>query len=594
MLNDYENGVECGFLGTIINNEQYHILSFDKKLKEFLIHKNPQFKRFIDSDDIIGIKNLIRREKAIHMQQNNLVIDGRTYSLMYLFDLSIEQELSKQLQEKSYEAHLRMEIFNQMKDALLITDEQNIVLFVNHAFVNMLLIQPADIVGMPLTESTFGRTYCNDMLRHRHLNSTLMTFDNHRRCIVTCSPIFDVDHQLRRMIVTLRDAVELETLLGSSPSSAPPVSLVPRSDQGGKPKPRDNALPNTAVNAAMRKIYEEVNRLADIDSTVLLTGETGVGKDYVATYIHEKSQRSQTGKFIKLNCGAIPEPLFESELFGYEEGAFTGARKGGKKGYFENANNGTLFLDEIGEMPYLMQVKLLSALNDKEFYRVGGTKPIAFTARVIAATNADLSEMIKQKKFRSDLFYRINVITFEIPPLRSRKDEILVIAQEIMRQYNTVYAKNCYLNPLVMNAFLKYGWPGNIREMKNLIERLVVIAPTDCIGIDELPDAISKCVDPQHMLPPERIPSHDQEIIVPTSSPQEVPVSSAVPPEMPVSSTTLPDLSAGLKLKEMVEQYETDVLTAVLANSRSLKEAAERLGIDISTIVRKKQKYNIP
>ena len=154
----------------------------------------------------------------------------------------------------------------------------------------------------------------------------------------------------------------------------------------------------------MKNIYEKAKKIAKVDSTVLILGETGVGKDFIAKYIHKISHRSK-GKFIKINCGAVPEHLLESEFFGYEEGAFTGAVKGGKKGLFEEADGGTLYLDEIGDMPYTLQVKLLSAINDKMFYRIGGTNPIEFNARIIAATNHDLKQLVEEKKFRADLYY---------------------------------------------------------------------------------------------------------------------------------------------------------------------------------------------
>ena len=568
------NKAATGFLGTIINNEQYQILFFDQKLKDHLIRLNHSFKRFIEAEDIIGIRNLIRRESSIGMQQSNLIVDHKKYSLLYLYDLSIEQELSRQIKEISEEAHLTNEILNQMKEGILVADEHKTVLFVNHAFCSMLDIAPSAMIGENLEQNEFGREYFQSVLTLSENTPVITAFHNGRKCLVACSPVYDELHNIKRLVLSLQDISDLAAKkVASLPAEMHPLQK--------KQSPREDtlppAMPEPSLGTKMRKIYEQIQSLCNVDSTILLTGETGVGKDYIASYIHQISNRAKTGRFVKINCGAIPEQLLESELFGYEDGAFTGARHGGKKGYFENANNGTLYLDEIGEMPYLLQVKLLSALNDREFYRVGGSKPIAFTARVIAATNADLPTLIKEKKFRSDLYYRINVITFEIPPLRNRKEEILGMAKKMLKQFNTDYSKNFYFAPQVMSAFLRYNWGGNIREMKNLIERLVLISKTECIGIENLPENICQYVGidlPEETQP--FMPANYKSDLLPAEDKAQV----FLPPE-------------NMKLKEMVEHYEANILEVTLANSASLKEAAEKLGIDISTIVRKKQKYNI-
>jgi transcriptional regulator with PAS, ATPase and Fis domain len=304
----------------------------------------------------------------------------------------------------------------------------------------------------------------------------------------------------------------------------------------------------------MKNIYKKAKKIANVDSTILILGETGVGKDFIATYIHNISN-SNNGKFIKINCGAVPEHLLESEFFGYEEGAFTGAQKGGKKGLFEEANGGILYLDEIGDMPYTLQVKLLSAINDRIFYRIGGTNPIEFNARIIAATNHDLKKLVEEKKFRADLYYRLNVVTFVIPPLRSRKEDIIPLSTQFLEYYNNKYGKNCYFTSNCLENFLIYEWPGNIRELKNIIERLVLMTDSADIGTD---------LFREHLILTE-------------------------------SSTALPDLFMADRrtLKEKTEDFEKDIIESTLAVSKNMKEASLRLGIDISTLVRKKQKYNL-
>ncbi len=200
----------------------------------------------------------------------------------------------------------------------------------------------------------------------------------------------------------------------------------------------------------------------------------------MAWIIHKYSPR-ESRPFIKVNCGAIPANLLESELFGYEDGAFTGARKGGKPGYFEMADTGTLFLDEIGEIPYELQAKLLRVLQQREFNRVGGQKFRQVDVRILTATNRDLMEMVNEKKFREDLFYRLNVVPLNIPSLRERREDIPFITAYYLKLFNESYNMTKRFSSEVMDAFEAYSWPGNIRELRNLVERLVVMCPEDTI-----------------------------------------------------------------------------------------------------------------
>lgn len=238
----------------------------------------------------------------------------------------------------------------------------------------------------------------------------------------------------------------------------------------------------------------EVKRLARkaarTAATVLITGESGTGKEMFAKSIHHLSPFS-TGPFISVNCGAIPEHLFESELFGYEEGAFTGARKGGKPGKFELADNGTIFLDEIGDMPLVMQTKLLRVLQEKEAERVGGLKKIQINARVIAATNRNLKQLIEAGKFREDLYYRLNIIQLHIPPLRERKKDIPVLLIYYLREICERYQMPVKIfTSEAVNTFVEYSWRGNIREMVNTIEQLVTLVDGKVIEYDHLPDML--------------------------------------------------------------------------------------------------------
>jgi transcriptional regulator with PAS, ATPase and Fis domain len=226
-------------------------------------------------------------------------------------------------------------------------------------------------------------------------------------------------------------------------------------------------------NQTMQQLFDFAQRIAKTDSTVLIVGETGTGKDVMAEFIHNNSfRKSET--FIPVNCSAIPAALMESEFFGYEKGAFTGAQKDGKSGLFEVANEGTLFLDEIGELSLSMQAKLLRVLETRTFYRVGGTKAHHTDARLLAATNRDLQEMVRRKTFREDLYYRLNVIPIEIPPLRERPEDIVPLAEYFLAKLNKKYSLRKEFSPEILKEFIDYSWPGNIRELKNIIERLVI------------------------------------------------------------------------------------------------------------------------
>jgi two-component system, NtrC family, response regulator AtoC len=247
--------------------------------------------------------------------------------------------------------------------------------------------------------------------------------------------------------------------------------------------------PLVGQSPSMRQIYEIVAKVADSPSTVLLTGESGTGKELIARELHRRSSRRDK-PLIKVNCAAIPKDLVESELFGYEKGAFTGA-VGSKPGRFELADGGTLFLDEIGEIPVEMQVKLLRALQESEFERVGGIKTLQVDVRLIAATNRDLEELIRDGRFREDLYYRLNVVPISLPPLRERREDIPLLVSHFIAKYDQRLGKKVErVDDEAMQMLLGYGWPGNIRELENLMERSVLFADGPVILGASLPDAM--------------------------------------------------------------------------------------------------------
>lgn len=241
---------------------------------------------------------------------------------------------------------------------------------------------------------------------------------------------------------------------------------------------------------AMHKVLQLIERVAPVDSTILLLGESGVGKGLLAAALHRWSGRAQ-GPFVKVDCGALPESLLESELFGYAPGAFTGARREGKAGIIEQANGGTLLLDEVGELPLSLQVKLLHVIHERRFTRVGGVTPISVDVRIVAATHRDLAQMVAEKGFREDLYYRLNVVPITIPPLRERPEDIPLLARHFVEHFCARYRVERTLAPEAMDRFVHYPWPGNVRELEHMVERLVVTVESREIRPEHLPPAFA-------------------------------------------------------------------------------------------------------
>ncbi len=308
-----------------------------------------------------------------------------------------------------------------------------------------------------------------------------------------------------------------------------------------------------AKSEQMKNVVELINRVAHTDITVLFTGESGVGKSLLAEHLHNWSGRK--GNFVTINCSSIPETLLESELFGYDAGAFTGANPKGKKGLVEEAENGTLFLDEIGELPMNLQAKLLTLIQKKEFFRIGDTKPKSVNFRLVAATNVDLIERVRIGKFRADLYFRLSVIHIPIPSLRERREDLLSLIMNLTQTFNSRYQQEKVLDHAVIDSLLQYDWPGNVRELGNLIERLVLTVEDNLIQLNHLPS--------KHV------------------------------------SSNLPDGALSVQalknktLPEIMEEVEAQVLKGAFERCNSTTEMSRYLGVSQPTIVRKLKKYGI-
>lgn len=310
---------------------------------------------------------------------------------------------------------------------------------------------------------------------------------------------------------------------------------------------------------AIQRIIELSEKLSKANSTVLIMGESGTGKELFAKLIHQKSSRNSK-PFIPVNCAAIPSELLESELFGHEKGAFTGATFM-RPGRFELANGGTIFLDEIGDMPLHLQVKLLRVLQERSFERVGGTKPLKVDVRIIAATNRNLEAEVKEGRFREDLYWRLNVVPIVIPPLRERKEDIPVLCDYFVDKFASIFGFKIKLKQEIMELFLNYNWPGNVRELENLIERLYVLSEGTEIEIDDIPERIRFY---------ENAFSRD-----------------LIPEE-------LNPFTAGIDLNEVLREYEKKLILHALNLHNWVKSrAAKYLNINRTTLIEKMKRLEI-
>lgn len=366
-------------------------------------------------------------------------------------------------------------------DEIFITDGKGIVLAVSPTCYELYGVESTELVGKSVFElerkGILNPSVSALVLKHQQRATKVQKTNAGKSVLVSAYPYFE-DGELVYTYSFSRDITELETLKRRNEEVAKTLAYY---------KEEYNQIKEYKYlyfkNKKMERVMEIAKKVADLDVTVLLEGESGVGKNQLAYSLHKQSSRSNE-PFIEINCGAIPESLFESEIFGYEEGAYTGAKRGGKAGSFEQAKSGTLFLDEIGEMPLNLQVKLLSVLQNKRITRLGGTREIDVKCRIICATNSDLKKLVKEGKFREDLYYRLDVIKITIPPLRERKEEIEPLIEEFTREFNEKYNFNKHFSTQMIAWLTEKEWPGNVRELRNFIERTMITSNEDIIAID--------------------------------------------------------------------------------------------------------------
>lgn len=465
--------------------------------------------------------------------------------------------LNSQGEVKDIEAFLD-NILDVFSDGIYITDAKGKTIKVNRTYEQLTGLKKENLLGRRVhdltQEGVFDVALNPVVVKTGKSQTSVQKTKVGRKVILNGHPVFDSKGKVAYVVTYVRDVTVLSQLKEQISSQA---ELIEKYHQEINYLFSKNLHNNAIIESPkMVELMQLLKRIASTDTTVLILGETGVGKDVFARKIHEHSLRKGE-PFFKINCATIPENLIESELFGYESGAFSGASAKGKPGYFEMADKGTLFLDEIGELPLPMQSKLLRVLQDQEVMRIGSTKVKKVDVRFIAATNRDLDAAAKDGSFRSDLYYRLRVAVLDLPPLRERKEEIKPLLDYFLDKYNHKYKKRLKLTTEVKQFLQNYKWPGNVREVENLIQGLVVTQEKETLDVTDLPNYLLVNQD-----------STNDRSFIPTS------------------------VNIGDKtLNEVMADLEKDLLKKALEIHGSVPNVAKAFHADRSTIFRKMKKY---
>jgi PAS domain S-box-containing protein len=469
--------------------------------------------------------------------------------------LALELAESRRLREELETA------INSSYDGIYVTDSLGRARIVNDAYFRITGLSRGDVFGRSLDELIEGG-YIKESVAKKVLSSrqatTILQEIRDRQVIITGTPVLGPEGEVRLVVINIRDITELNSLRDQLETTRRLSDLY--YSELSELRLQQLRLEGLVVKSAeMEEVLHRALRVARVDSTVLLEGESGVGKGVIARLIHKAGPRAEKA-FIKVNCAAIPEALLESELFGYERGAFTGASREGKIGLFELAEGGTLFLDEIGEVPLSLQVKLLHALESGEIRRVGGIRDIPADVRVIAATNRNLDEMVRQRSFREDLYYRLKVVPIRMPPLRERRMEIPAFVFHFVDRFNRKYGLGKRFSPAAIHAVQRYSWPGNVRELEKFVENLIVMTEGTTIETGDLPSYIR----------------------------EETP--GAFGPEDP--GARIPAAGA-IDMRREIEAAETRLIRQAMEKHGSTRKAASALGISQASVIRKMKRYGI-
>ena len=489
-------------------------------------------------------------ERKFLVNQLPLNLSVRSVGSVVIFhDISEVDKISTELQTVRLLNDELDGIIEASSDGIYVTDAQGRTIRLNRAYERITGLKREDLLGYTMQEivdmNVVDYSVTIDVLRTGKPATLIQTLHTGVTLMATGIPLHGPDGNLRLVVTTARDLTELNRLRDE-------LNLVGSlKDQYAEELRELKQVLHTRQNvivrsASMQTLADLAVRLGTVNSTVLIHGESGVGKEVIAELIHTNSPRRDK-PFIKINCTDIPETLLESELFGYSGGAFTGANKEGKAGLFEAAQGGTLLLDEIGDLPLQLQVKLLRVLQEKQTRRIGETAPRDIDVRLLAATNQNLAEMVAQKRFREDLYYRLNVVPIYVPPLRERKEDLVLMAHTFLHRFCTLHSEPKEFHPSIMPLLLSHHWPGNVRELENVVEYMVVTSQT-------------RVITPVHLPPSLRTLQAQPQAVVP----QE-----------------------GDSLKGMLHKVEAAILRDAFARHKTTRAVAKALRIGQSSVVRK-------
>ena len=483
-------------------------------------------------------------------------VNNVTGAMVVLRDVTSYENIANELESTKKLKKILDSALELAYDGVVITDNEGKITMVNKGFMELYEINnQVDVIGVSINKIAPQIPAERSLIYNENMDGELIKSTG-QQCIVTQMPIVQNGRKLGAIFkIIFRQLDSWKDILQKMEKLESEISYY-RGELYRISKENDPFAEVVTLNATMKKFKQEAAIAAKSLSNVLITGESGTGKELFAEGIHHLSGRK--GAFIKVNCGAIPEELLESEFFGYADGAFTGAKKGGKPGKFELADNGTLFLDEIGDMPLSLQVKLLRVLQEQEFERIGATKTTKVNVRIISATNKDLTELVKLGKFREDLFYRIHVIHLQIPPLRNRLDDIPLLCKYFIEKINNKTNKEIVgTTAEVVRIFQQYTWPGNIRQLENVLERAFHYSQSEWIEVEHLPKEFLS-TNTFH------------------------------------SNTQQDETKLDLNRKESINQTEKNVIIQALKKSSGNRtKAANLLGISRTTLYQKMRKYRI-
>ncbi|OMP66240.1 sigma 54-interacting transcriptional regulator [Domibacillus epiphyticus] len=485
-LNELLNGAGVGMIRTntqfeieFINEEAESILGLPES---FLLSRNYKTLLTIDKDldKVMDGETIVSVNSSLNFKQMSgnfypLKIGEKITGLVHIFFL--RETFVEAVQELDFVRNLYSDlqaVYASSQEQIIVIDNTGEIIRAAGTFLEKFwqVDKPEDIIGKDISEFSKKNLFQPDVfdlcVKQKKKVTAIQESNSDRRIWSVATPVYH-EGNLEKVVILSRDITQEEPSFLEEKESTRMLT-----QENGKKGVNDKEKQLVYRSQKIDKLLANLKRVAKLHSTILLEGESGVGKEIFAYNIHMESSRSNQ-PLIRVNCGAIPEQLIESELFGYEKGAFTGASQKGKAGLFEVAHRGTLFLDEIGELPFNMQVKLLRVLQEKEVTRIGGVETIPVDVRIVTATNRDLKELVERGDFREDLYYRLNVIPFRIPPLRDRKEDILPLAIHFFEHFKQMYDIKKSFTPEALDVLETYGWPGNVRELQNIIERLIVL-----------------------------------------------------------------------------------------------------------------------